>query len=59
MQAVLDWFDREHGPRRIVCMIAVGNEPSLRLAARLGFAAMRQAELPDGDVVQLLERLPA
>jgi RimJ/RimL family protein N-acetyltransferase len=59
MQAVLAWFDREHGQKRVVCMIAVGNEPSLKLAARLGFAPLRQTELPDGDVVQLLERLPA
>jgi RimJ/RimL family protein N-acetyltransferase len=59
MQAVLAWFDREHGQKRVVCMIAVGNEPSLKLAARLGFAPLRQAELPDGDIVELLERLPA
>jgi RimJ/RimL family protein N-acetyltransferase len=57
MRAVLAWFEPEHGPRRIVAMIAVRNEPSLKLAARLGFSPLRQAELPDGDVVQLLERL--
>ena len=59
MRAVLDWFDREHGQRRIVCMIATQNEPSLKLAARLGFTPLRQAELPDGDSVELLERLTA
>ena len=59
MRAVLEWFDREHGPRRMVCMISRGNEPSLKLAARLRFTSLRMAELPDGDVVQLLERLPA
>jgi RimJ/RimL family protein N-acetyltransferase len=59
MQAVLAWFEREHGPRRAVCMIAVGNEPSLKLAARLGFAPLRDTELPDGEVVRLLERVPA
>jgi RimJ/RimL family protein N-acetyltransferase len=58
MEAVLGWFDREHGCRRMVCMIAVGNEPSLRLAAGIGFTTMRQVELPDGETVQLLERLP-
>lgn len=58
MRAVLDWFDREHGPRRIVCMIAVGNEPSLKLAARLGFTPLRHATLPGEDTAQLLERLP-
>ncbi|MBO0750267.1 MAG: GNAT family N-acetyltransferase [Porphyrobacter sp.] len=59
MRAVLDWFEREHGPRRIVCMIAVGNAASLGLAAKLGFAPTREALLTDGDLVQLLERLPA
>lgn len=58
MAAVLAWFEREHGPRRIVCMIGVGNAPSLRLAEKLGFAPMRDAVLPDGDTVRLLERLP-
>ena len=58
MRAMLDWFDREHGPRRIVCMITVGNEASLKLAAKLGFTPMRRAKLPDGSEMQLLERLP-
>jgi RimJ/RimL family protein N-acetyltransferase len=58
MQAILAWFDREHGPRRIVCMISPENEASLRVAAKLGFAALRETTLPDGDTVRLLERLP-
>jgi RimJ/RimL family protein N-acetyltransferase len=58
MEAVLAWFDREHGPRRVVCMIAPGNAPSLALAGRLGFAAIRDAQLPDGAPVRLFERLP-
>ena len=58
MEAVYAWFERDHGRRRTVCMIAVENEPSLKLAARLGFTALRRTELPDGDTVQLLERLP-
>lgn len=58
MEAVLAWFDREHGGRRIVCLIAVGNEPSLRLAERLGFAPLREAVMPDGDAVRLFERVP-
>jgi RimJ/RimL family protein N-acetyltransferase len=58
MQAVLEWFEREHGRKRVVCMIAVGNEPSLKLAARLGFTPLRQATLPGEDTAQLLERLP-
>lgn len=59
MQAVLGWFDREKGPRRIVCMIAPQNEPSLKLAASLGFTPMRDVELATGEPVRLLERVPA
>jgi len=58
MRAVLEWFDREHGPRRIVCMISPQNAPSLGLAAKLGFAALRETTLPEGDTVRLLERPP-
>jgi RimJ/RimL family protein N-acetyltransferase len=58
MRAMLQWFEREHGPRRIVCMISLGNEPSLKLADKLGFTAMRDTAMPDGDEVRLLERLP-
>jgi RimJ/RimL family protein N-acetyltransferase len=58
MTAALGWFDREHGPRRTVCMTAPENEPSMRLAGKLGFAPMRDAVLPDGDAVRLFERLP-
>jgi len=59
MRGVLDWFEREHGKRRVVCMISVGNEASIALAGKLGFRKMRDAELPDGDKVTLFERLPA
>ncbi len=58
MAAVLAWFDRAHGPRRVVCMIATGNDPSIRLAHTLGFTPMRETDLPDGESVLLLERLP-
>jgi RimJ/RimL family protein N-acetyltransferase len=58
MDAVLDWFDRAHGPRRMVCMTAPENEASIRLAAKLGFTPMREAVLPDGDAVRLFERNP-
>lgn len=56
MTAALAWFEREQGRIRMVCMISQGNEPSLRLAAKLGFTPMRSALLPDGDAVQLFER---
>ena len=59
MSAALAWFERKHGRQRIVCMITSENAPSIRLAERLGFAAMRDAELPDGDAVLLFERLVA
>lgn len=58
MRAALEWFEREHGPRRLVCMIDPQNAPSLHLAEKLGFVAMRDANLPDGERVRLLERIP-
>jgi RimJ/RimL family protein N-acetyltransferase len=59
MRAVLAWFDREHGRRRVVCMISPENAPSLALAAKLGFIAFRDAELPDGNAVRVLQRMPS
>lgn len=56
MRVALRWFDAEHGPRGVMCMIAPENAPSIRLAGKLGFAPLRQATLPDGDEVQLFER---
>jgi RimJ/RimL family protein N-acetyltransferase len=58
MTAALGWFDRAHGPRRVVCMTAPENGPSISLAGKLGFTPMRDAVLPDGDAVRLFERLP-
>lgn len=55
---MIEWFEREHGRQRIVCMIAPENAPSLGLAAKLGFVPLRKAELPDGATVRLLERVP-
>lgn len=37
MHAILDWFDRVHGPRRVACMIEEGHDVSDHLAQRLGF----------------------
>ena len=57
MDAALAWFDRVHGPREVVCMIAPGNAPSLALASKLGFAATRMAEMPGtGELLQLFAR---
>ena len=58
MRAALAWFDAEHGPRTVVCMIEPGNAPSIKLAGKLGFAPTRDAELPDGAAVRLFERTP-
>jgi len=56
MTAAIAWFEREHGWQRMVCMIESGNEPSVRLAGKLGFVPLRKAMLPDGTTVRLLER---
>lgn len=56
MHAALAWFERAHGRRRIVAMIAEGNEASMALAGKLGFTPMRDAVLPDGEAVRLFER---
>jgi RimJ/RimL family protein N-acetyltransferase len=53
--AALGWFDREHGPRRIACMIEPDNTASLRLAAKLGFVAYGEQDF-DGSTVLLLQR---
>lgn len=58
MTAVFDWFDRAHGPRRVVCMTTTANEASIRLAGKLGFAPLRETVLPGGDMVRLFERVP-
>ncbi|WP_271079129.1 GNAT family N-acetyltransferase [Aurantiacibacter sp. MUD61] len=57
MQAVMQWFDREHASET-VCLITLGNDPSFRLAEKLGFRDLRKAEMPGGDAVQLLRRPP-
>jgi RimJ/RimL family protein N-acetyltransferase len=59
MEATLAWFDREHGPRRVVCMISLGNAPSVRLAEKLGFTPLREGTLPTGETVDLFERPPS
>jgi RimJ/RimL family protein N-acetyltransferase len=57
MEAALGWFDREHGPREVVCMIDPDNAPSLSLATKLGFAPTRLAALPGSEEqVQLFLR---
>lgn len=58
MRGALNWFERTQGAQRIVALIDIGNAPSIALAERLGFRAMREAAAPDGKPAILLERLP-
>lgn len=55
MCTILEWWDKAFG-RELVCLIVLGNTPSLSLAERLGFQPMRETELPDGSQVLLLRR---
>lgn len=57
MAAALEWFDRAHA-RRIVCLIEKSNGPSISLAGKLGFKPLREAIMPEGAAVNLLERMP-
>ena len=57
MVAILDWFDRTRGSRRVTAMIEPGNHASFALAARRGFEEFRRTE-KDGCEVVLLERVP-
>lgn len=61
MEAVLSWFDREHGPRRVACMIEDGNIGSERVAERLGFVRYGVHEIADETPsvqINLLHRQP-
>jgi RimJ/RimL family protein N-acetyltransferase len=57
MRAIYGWFDAAHGPRRTVCMIDPANTPSIRLAGKLGFGALRDTEF-GGGAVRLFDRRP-
>ncbi len=49
--AALDWHGHAFAAPRTVCIIAPDNAPSLRLAARLGFRAYREAVYHDRPVI--------
>jgi len=53
--AALDWMERTHAPARTVCLIHPDNHRSLRVAAKLGYAAYASAEYKDAPAM-LLER---
>lgn len=57
MRAILEWWDSTFAGE-LVCLIVLGNHPSLKLAEKLGFRPMREAELPDGSQAMLLRRPP-
>jgi RimJ/RimL family protein N-acetyltransferase len=56
-RAVLDWAEATLRPTPIWAIIAPGNEPSFRLAERLGFAPVRESTY-NGEPVSVLKRPP-
>jgi RimJ/RimL family protein N-acetyltransferase len=56
MEAAIAWRESRFGATRMVCLIAHENEPSLRVAAKLGFAPF--AERRYHDVHRLLLARP-
>lgn len=54
VQAAHDWFDRVISGRT-VCVISPDNEPSMKLAHKLGYRVLRDAQM-DGSAVQLMTR---
>lgn len=57
MQAALDWAERVHEIKRVVCMIKRGNEASVALAGRLGFIRYDDHTIDEDIVVDLFERI--
>lgn len=55
MQAALDWADVHLDAARVGCIIAPGNAPSLRVAAKLGFAEVDRP-IHQGEPTVLLHR---
>ncbi|WP_232495122.1 GNAT family N-acetyltransferase [Novosphingobium kaempferiae] len=53
MAAAFTWFDREHGPKRVACMIEEGNSASERVAARFGFAQYGTQLTDEAEPVEL------
>jgi len=48
MAAITGWFDAAHAAPRSVCLIDPANEPSIRVARRLGFAEFARQTLAEG-----------
>jgi len=56
MSAVFEWFARELGPMRVMCIISPENTPSLRVAEKLGFTMRDERPMPDGEPVLIFDR---
>jgi RimJ/RimL family protein N-acetyltransferase len=56
LAAITNWFDAQAIAPRSVCMIDPGNEPSIRVANRLGFREFDRIDYRDTPVV-LFERM--
>ncbi|MCA1661683.1 MAG: GNAT family N-acetyltransferase [Novosphingobium sp.] len=58
MTAALAWFDREHEPQRVACMIEESHAASMTIAAKLGFVEYARHE-PEGErALVLYQRMP-
>jgi RimJ/RimL family protein N-acetyltransferase len=54
MEAALSWFDAEHGPQRITCMIEEDHAVSHDFAVSLGFAPYGREAPEDGTAPLIL-----
>lgn len=54
--AAHQWYNSTTGGQRTVCIIHPENRPSLKLAARLGYAAFGEQKMYKGQPVIMLER---
>ena len=52
MRAILAWFDAEHGGARTVAIVTRGNAASERIAAKLGYAPIGEAEYKGDRVMR-------
>jgi RimJ/RimL family protein N-acetyltransferase len=57
-QALMDWAREEHGVRRFILSIAPTNDPSLAIAAKLGFAQTGE-QWDEEDGLELVFELEA
>jgi RimJ/RimL family protein N-acetyltransferase len=55
--AALNWFDRSMPPLSVPAIISIGNEPSMKLAERLGFVRQEDATYR-GEAIGFFRRPP-